>query len=162
MYVYNYIYTFHRLAPHNSRLLKAYLNFDPRVIPLLLILRTWIRICGVSGIGRTQLNNYALALMLIYSLQRANPPVLPSLQSPGPWPRNMEWYEKKGFVFSGVREVPVLDVEGWNVGFIDPGSLLQSTNKASIGWYDNPIVQCQYISIYINSFIACSNFYSCR
>lgn len=121
-----------RLGPHNTRLLKSYLQFDRRVVPLLLVLRLWVRGCGIMGIGRTQLNNYSLTLMLISALQSTSPPVLPCLQNPIGWPRNMEWYERQGFSDHSVELAPVM-ANGWNVQFCNSSALKPSKNTASLG-----------------------------
>ena len=68
---------FLRLGPANTRLLAAYMNFDPRVAVLVPCVRLWAR---AQGLKRKQLNSYALSLMVIHSLQHATPPVLPCLQ----------------------------------------------------------------------------------
>ena len=69
--------TVYRLGPANTRLLAAYMNFDPRMAVLVPCVRLWAR---GQGLKRTQLNSYALSLMLIHSLQHSSPPVLPCLQ----------------------------------------------------------------------------------
>jgi hypothetical protein len=66
-----------RLGPANTRLLGAYMNFDPRMAVLVPCVRLWVR--GWS-LGRRLLNNYAMSLMLIQCLQHTTPPVLPCLQ----------------------------------------------------------------------------------
>ena len=70
--------------------------------------------------------------MLIYSLQKTTPPILPSLQSPGPWHRNMEWYKEKGFVHGESEGYDVM-VDGWNLKYICPESLLISENTSTLG-----------------------------
>jgi len=72
------------LGTHNSRLIRAYLDLDPRIRPLAFVLKAWskrTRIHNPSG----GLSSYALYLMLIFFLQtRAsvsdNPPILPNFQ----------------------------------------------------------------------------------
>ncbi|XP_019853366.1 PREDICTED: speckle targeted PIP5K1A-regulated poly(A) polymerase-like [Amphimedon queenslandica] len=118
-----------RLGPYNSKLLKAYLNFDKRVSPLLYLLKSWLRICGVMGFKRTQINNYSLSLMLIYALQKTSPPVLPCFQDPRTWPLNMEWYGRAGFM---LRKHEAEYIDGWKVDFVNPNSLLPSKNSSSI------------------------------
>lgn len=68
---------FLRLGPANTRLLAAYMNFDPRMAVLVPCVRLWAR---AQGLKRKQLNSYALSLMVIHSLQHTTPPVLPCLQ----------------------------------------------------------------------------------
>ena len=66
-----------RLGPANTRLLAAYMNFDQRMAVLVPCVRLWAKGCGLS---RTQMNSYAISLLLIHSLQQTSPPVLPCLQ----------------------------------------------------------------------------------
>ena len=68
--------------------------------------------------------------MVIYALQKTTPPVLPSLQSPGPWPRNMEWYGRRGFHVT--EEMRAVKVEGWDGEFLNPSLLLTSENNMSL------------------------------
>ena len=110
-----------RLGPYNTRLIRAYCEFDSRFYTVLSSLRLWVR---ATGIKRAQLHNYALTLMLIRALQCADPPVLPCLQDPGAWPVNMAWFAQ-GFAPTSNRPT---GVDGWNCSFIPPGSLVHSKN----------------------------------
>ena len=97
------------------------------------MLRLWAR---QSKIKRAVLSSYAITLMAIYALQHATPPVLPCLQDPRGWPKNMEWFGTQGF--SGAAhniEHSVVEVGGWSCAFTPPGSLQPSQNSASVGEY---------------------------
>ena len=115
-----------RLGPYNTRLLRAYYEFDARVATLVPILRMWFRFIGIP---RSQLNSYCISLMLIYALQHATPPVLPCLQNPGSWPKNMEWFATHGFTMTA-RSTPLI-VDGWRCDFDPPGYLLPNQNTAT-------------------------------
>lgn len=117
-----------RLGLANTKLMQAYSQFDDRFALLVPLVRLWIKYYGPP---RTQLNNYAVSLMLIYCLQRIQPPILPCLQNPGSWPKNMAWFSKVGF--SSVAQHPPLIVAPWNCDFVPPDSLLPSTNTQSPG-----------------------------
>ena len=122
----------YRLGPANTRLMQAYSQFDERFALLVPFVRLWVK---HNGPPRTQLNNYAVSLMLIYSLQRCSPPVLPCLQSPGTWPKNMEWFSKHGFQRQQ-QKYPQLTVGPWLCDFVPPDSLLPSTNTQTPGIYN--------------------------
>lgn len=107
--------------------MKAYCGFDPRVGALLPFVKLWARQLR----GKCVLNSYTLSIMLIYSLQRTSPPVLPCLQNPGVWPRNMDWYKGKSFQFE--NEVPTELTAPWDIKFVPPQSLSPSTNTESPG-----------------------------
>ncbi|CAI7989026.1 Speckle targeted PIP5K1A-regulated poly(A) polymerase, partial [Geodia barretti] len=112
-----------RLGPANTRLLGAYMNFDPRMAVLVPCVRLWVR---GWGLGRRLLNNYAMSLMLIHCLQHTTPPVLPCLQEPGVWPRNMAWIGSRGLSVE-----KSISLGGWDCSFTDPRSLLPSSNTAT-------------------------------
>ena len=92
------------------------------------MLRVWTQ---ASGIKPSDLNNYALALMLIYFLQRTSPPVVPNLQNVGTWPRNMEWIGHQGVLCKGNLDVADMILDGWKYKMVDNKSLAQSSNKLS-------------------------------
>lgn len=119
------------LGPLNTRLIKAYCDFDDRVPILLSVVKLWSRSLGFSG---TKLNSYALSLMVIYFLQRCSPPVLPCLQEPQRWPRNPVWYREK--LFHNQVPLELKWTAPWRVGFTAPGSLLPSSNRDSAGMYN--------------------------
>lgn len=119
-----------RLGPCNTRLMQAYYNFDARIPLLVPIVRLWMKVIGPP---RSQINNYAVSLMLIYALQRCSPPVLPCLQNPGAWPKNMSWFAEKGFSVSSKRKEESIVVGRWRCEFTPPQSLLPSANTESPG-----------------------------
>ncbi len=125
--MYNYILFGFRLGLYNSKLIKSYISFEPRLIPMVLILRMWIHL-----FASVRISNYALTVMVIHCLQRLVPRVLPSLQCNGPWPRNMEWFSSKGFTR---EEIMSLLVEEWRFQLTDHESLLPSQNQLTIGEY---------------------------
>ena len=67
----------------NTRLVKAYCNFDKRVSTLIILIKFWTR---KLDIPKVLLNSYALSLMTIYALQHCSQPLLPCLQDVGSWP----------------------------------------------------------------------------
>ncbi|RDL41590.1 PAP substrate-binding protein [Venustampulla echinocandica] len=68
------------LALENTRMIKIYVEIDPRVRPLAMIVKHWTkrRIVNDAAFGGT-LSSYTWICMIIYFLQTRNTPVLPAL-----------------------------------------------------------------------------------
>ncbi|KAF3940540.1 hypothetical protein ABW19_dt0207809 [Dactylella cylindrospora] len=68
------------LALENTRMVKTYVDIDPRVQPLAMIIKHWTkqRILNDAAGGGT-LSSYTWICMIINFLQTRNPPILPSL-----------------------------------------------------------------------------------
>ncbi|KAH8594103.1 hypothetical protein B0O99DRAFT_514662 [Bisporella sp. PMI_857] len=68
------------LALENTRMIKTYVEIDPRVRPLAMIIKYWTkrRIVNDAAFGAT-LSSYTWICMIINFLQSRKPPVLPSL-----------------------------------------------------------------------------------
>lgn len=65
----------------NSSLLRDYCLYDSRVIILINLIKDWSKYNEVNGNYNGNLSSYCFSLMVIYYLQRINPPVLPVLQT---------------------------------------------------------------------------------
>nr|CAD7427733.1 unnamed protein product [Timema monikensis] len=65
------------LGVQNSILIRFYLSLDPRIKPLLFILKYWSQKNDLSGSGK--LNNYALAMMTLFYFQQLDDPIVPSV-----------------------------------------------------------------------------------
>jgi len=61
-------------------MLNLYQSLDPRVGRLCMLVKLWGKMKGTSGGKRNFLSSYAYNLMVIFFLQRIEPPILPSLQ----------------------------------------------------------------------------------
>ena len=70
-----------RLALLNSRLLRCYMEIDPRAPALCFAVKHWAKMRGVNEPYRGSPSSYAWALMAIHHLQTRQPPVLPCLQA---------------------------------------------------------------------------------
>ncbi|KAE8454520.1 hypothetical protein EG329_000143 [Mollisiaceae sp. DMI_Dod_QoI] len=68
------------LALENTRMIKTYVQIDPRVRPLAMIIKHWTkrRIVNDAAFGGT-LSSYTWICMIIYFLQSRNTPILPAL-----------------------------------------------------------------------------------
>ncbi|XP_057687285.1 poly(A) RNA polymerase GLD2 [Corythoichthys intestinalis] len=64
----------------NTFLLKSYAFVEPRVRPLVLVIKKWARHHKINDASQGTLSSYALALMVLHYLQTREKPVLPSLQ----------------------------------------------------------------------------------
>ncbi|KAH9827659.1 Cid1 family poly A polymerase [Teratosphaeria destructans] len=69
------------LALVNTRMIKTYVQLDPRVRPLAKIIKHWSkrRLLNDAAFGGT-ISSYTWTCMIISFLQRRNPRILPSLQ----------------------------------------------------------------------------------
>ena len=76
-----------RLALLNSRLLRCYMELDPRAPALCFAVKHWAKRRGINEPYRGSPSSYAWALMAIHFLQTRQPPILPCLQalSGGGW-----------------------------------------------------------------------------
>jgi hypothetical protein len=74
------------LALFNTKLLKAYVDWDERVGPLMMLVVRWAKshkICGSTNCGFTSfLSSYSWKLLVVYYLQHTATPILPNLQQP--------------------------------------------------------------------------------
>ncbi|KAM4704687.1 poly(A) RNA polymerase, mitochondrial isoform 2-T2 [Rhinophrynus dorsalis] len=69
-----------RIALRSSELLYIYGNFDSRVRALVFTLRCWARAHGItSAIPGAWITNFSLTTMILFFLQKRNPPVIPTL-----------------------------------------------------------------------------------
>ena len=71
------------LPIHNTRLLRGYATLDERVRALVLSVKRWARIVGVSDAKVANLSSYSWTLLCIYYLQVRTPALVPSLQTNG-------------------------------------------------------------------------------
>jgi terminal uridylyltransferase len=66
---------------HKTALLAAYSNVDRRVRPLVLFVKHWSKMRGISDTRRGGMGSFAWCLLCIYFLMKvAKPPVVPNLQ----------------------------------------------------------------------------------
>lgn len=70
----------HSLPLHNTALLQLYSKLDPRVAPLMTVLRRWAKTNDYIG-TQPSFSSYTFSLMVIFYLQTRNPPVLPSVNT---------------------------------------------------------------------------------
>ncbi|XP_073485947.1 poly(A) RNA polymerase, mitochondrial [Aquarana catesbeiana] len=69
-----------RIALRSSELLYIFGNIDSRVRPLVFTLRCWARVHGItSSVSGHWITNFSLTTMILFFLQKRNPPVIPTL-----------------------------------------------------------------------------------
>jgi len=68
------------LAICNTKLLKAYSDADPRVRPLVYVIKHWAKRRHMNTPGDGTLSSYGFIMLLLHFLQTCSPPVLPNLQ----------------------------------------------------------------------------------
>lgn len=66
----------------NSNLIRNYLVYDCRALVLVDTIKTWSKNKNFNGNFHHNLSSYCYTLMVIYFLQRIEPPVLPIISSP--------------------------------------------------------------------------------
>ncbi|XP_019722530.1 poly(A) RNA polymerase GLD2 isoform X2 [Hippocampus comes] len=64
----------------NTFLLKSYAYAEPRIRPLILVIKKWARHRQINDASQGTLSSYTLALMVLHYLQTLEKPVIPSLQ----------------------------------------------------------------------------------
>lgn len=74
---------FNPLGLHNTRLLRCYSLCDPRVRPMVLFVKSWVKQRKINSSYSGTLSSYGFVLMILHYLMNiAQPPVLPNLQMP--------------------------------------------------------------------------------
>ncbi|KAI8852714.1 hypothetical protein BC829DRAFT_57749 [Chytridium lagenaria] len=70
------------IALRNTVLIKTYVEIDPRVKPIIMVVKHWAkqRVLNDAAKGGT-LSSYCWVMMLINFLQTRSPPILPSLHA---------------------------------------------------------------------------------
>ncbi|XP_078285737.1 poly(A) RNA polymerase, mitochondrial isoform X2 [Rhinoraja longicauda] len=69
-----------RIAMRSTELLYIYSTIDPRVRALVFGIRCWARVQGItSSIPGAWITNFSLTMMVLFLLQRRNPPIIPTL-----------------------------------------------------------------------------------
>lgn len=106
-------------SARNAFLLKCYSECDPRVKPLVIVIKLWAQKAAIVGAKFKRLPGFAVVLMVIYFLQAGcSPPVVPVLQKDFPElfrSSNTEVLDQL------TREIPIQVQE------------FKSTNKQSLG-----------------------------
>jgi DNA polymerase sigma len=90
------------LPLHNTRLLKAYADIDPRVRQLIVFVKHWAKLRNINSAYHGTLSSYAWALLCIFVVQRAG--IVPVLQL-------------SSEVRLDVDTVVVVDGDGWAVQY---------------------------------------------
>ncbi|GCC26688.1 poly(A) RNA polymerase, mitochondrial isoform X1 [Chiloscyllium punctatum] len=69
-----------RIAMRSTELLYIYSNIDPRVRALVFGVRCWARVQGItSSVPGCWITNFSLTMMVLFLLQKRNPPIIPTL-----------------------------------------------------------------------------------
>ena len=98
---------FNPLGIHNTQMLRCYSLCDPRVRPMILFVKSWVKRRKINSSYSGTLSSYGFVLMVLhYLVNIASPPVLPNLQLP--------WRPHDRCTAQGVDRT---EVEGWEVDF---------------------------------------------
>jgi VacB/RNase II family 3'-5' exoribonuclease len=69
------------LGVANTEMIRLYSEFDPRVRPLIYVVKHWIKARHINNPPSGSLSSYSYVLLVIHFLQTLRPPILPSLQA---------------------------------------------------------------------------------
>jgi terminal uridylyltransferase len=98
---------FNPLGIHNTQMLRCYSLCDPRVRPMILFVKSWVKRRKINSSYSGTLSSYGFVLMVLhYLVNIASPPVLPNLQLP--------WRPHDRCTAQGVDRT---EIEGWEVDF---------------------------------------------
>lgn len=146
------------LALLNTRLLRAYFQFDERVVVLVCLLKYWARKCEIP---RMMLNSYTLTLMMIHVLQNCSPPVLPYLQncySRRPLKQQkMDIWPLRGSEPFLENDLELMCIFPRDVHFTSAISLQPSLNSSSISETKTSIIFFVLLTVI---FVSCSKSFS--
>jgi terminal uridylyltransferase len=98
---------FNPLGIHNTQMLRCYSLCDPRVRPMVLFVKSWVKRRKINSSYSGTLSSYGFVLMVLhYLVNVANPPVLPNLQQ--------AWRPHNNCT---AHSVDSAQIEGWEVDF---------------------------------------------
>lgn len=85
---------------HNTNLVMWYCRLEPRVQPLILLVKLWAKRRGVCNSRNSTLSSYAWVLLVLHFLQNSSPPVIqvlpvtPQYTMPPPSDFNEIWHNE--------------------------------------------------------------------
>ncbi|KAI9848603.1 MAG: hypothetical protein M1837_007272 [Sclerophora amabilis] len=98
------------LALQNTTLLRCYSHCDPRVRPMVLYIKAWVKRRGINSPYHGTLSSYGYVLMVLHFLVNvAVPPVVPNLQLAWRPPPHGSW----GSLVESETRVEGYDVRFW-------------------------------------------------
>jgi DNA polymerase sigma len=92
------------LGVFNTKLIRDYVNMDPRVSDLAFVVKYWSKLRGINDPPSGTLSSYAYVQMLLFYLQVRNTPILPSLQD----------LAKNKDLIKTQKDFVRVSVEGWD------------------------------------------------
>lgn len=98
---------FNPLGIHNTQMLRCYSLCDPRVRPMVLFVKSWVKRRKINSSYSGTLSSYGFVLMVLhYLINVAKPAVLPNLQLP--------WRPHDKCTAQGTDRA---QIEGWEVDY---------------------------------------------
>jgi terminal uridylyltransferase len=111
---------FNPLGLHNTQLLRCYSLCDPRVVPMILFVKSWAKRRKINSSYSGTLSSYGYVLMVLhYLINIAQPAVLPNLQS--------AWRPHQHCTPHGASRT---ECDGWTVDFWRDESQISSALEA--------------------------------
>ncbi|ORX75232.1 PAP/OAS1 substrate-binding domain-containing protein [Anaeromyces robustus] len=75
-----------RISISNSELIRCYMDLDPRVRDIVMIIKKWAKCRGINTPKEHTFSSYSYVLLCISFFQNIEPPILPNLQDPKAFP----------------------------------------------------------------------------
>ncbi|XP_077418389.1 poly(A) RNA polymerase GLD2 isoform X2 [Vanacampus margaritifer] len=88
----------------NTFLLKSYAYAEPRIRPLILVIKKWAQHHQINDASQGTLSSYTLVLMVLHYLQTLEKPVLPSLQMD--FPERFDPFLEIDMIPEGAQNIP--------------------------------------------------------
>ncbi|XP_054261880.1 uncharacterized protein LOC128985918 [Macrosteles quadrilineatus] len=69
-----------QLGVCNTRLIRFLVSLDHRIKPLVMIIKYWAKVCGITDSGaHREFTTYSLVMLVIFYLQQLDEPLLPTI-----------------------------------------------------------------------------------
>ncbi|XP_053326372.1 terminal uridylyltransferase 4 [Spea bombifrons] len=121
-----------------TELLAALGRLEPVLIPLVLVFRYWAKLCHIDCQMEGGIPSYCFALMVVFFLQKRQPPILPAYL--GPWmegydPKKLDEYHLKGVSEEGYVDweyKPTSSIDNKSSSAVDGGVRVEQNHRKTL------------------------------